>query len=46
VAVEDGEAAVSEAIEVEVEVEVEVVVDEVVVPASQSRSSRKLKAPV
>jgi hypothetical protein len=44
VAVEDGEAAVSEAIEVEVEVEV--VVDEVVVPASQSRSSRKLKAPV
>jgi eukaryotic translation initiation factor 2C len=40
---EDGEAVVSEVIEVEVEVEV--VVDEAVVPASQSRSSRKLKAP-
>lgn len=63
---EDGEAVVSEAIEVEVEVseeieavateaieaEVEVVVDSAVevdlavVPASHSRSSRKLKAPV
>lgn len=39
---EEIEAVVTEAIEAEVEV----VVDLAVVPASQSRSSRKLKAPV